>query len=158
MHFLAGADVNAESSEGETPLMTATMWHYNKMLQMLLREGAGVEGELSSQVAPVYCSSVLGLALAVHNLQAARLLFYAGASDIILDHPEDIPVLKDSNDSEEEAFINCIKDLRSQRPRSLKLMSRKVIRGILGTNIRQDIHRIGLPGLMEDYVLLEDVI
>ena len=158
-HLFSGADINAESMEGETPVMTATMWHYNPMLHMLLREGASIDRQLSSQVATLYCCNVFELALAVHNFHAARLLFYAGAKDTILDHIEEVQILREALECNngEDTLQALIKELKSQRPRSLKIMSRKVIRDKLGKTIRRNIHEIGLPCLMEEYLLLEDL-
>ncbi len=146
----ARADLNAETVDGETPLLTATLAQYSMFIHMLLKEGAGVKCKLKPQVAPPYCRNVFELALVAANVDAARLYFEAGADDTLLDHLDFISERRPVGDTGE-----LITQLQSERPRKLKLLTRAVIRGILGDNIRRDISRVGLPKSLQEYVLMK---
>ncbi len=147
----AGADINAQTVDGETPLMTATLAQYSMFIHMLLWEGASVECKLKSQVALPYCRNVLELALATNNVDSVRLLFEAGAQDIVLDHLNEIePEIKLGGEMRE-----LICQLQSERPRRLKLLCRVAIRSVLGSNIRRDVSRVGLPKSLQEYVLMK---
>ncbi len=147
----AGADLNAQTIHGETPLMTAIMCSYNNMVQLLLSEGASVDYKLNPGVAAPYCDNMLGLALACDNVAAAMLLYDAGASDSTLD-------LLHTDQAQCVLNNTCLKrlpQLQAERPRKLLVLTRKVIRSVLGSNIRRDIVHTGLPRSMQDYVLMK---
>ena len=157
MLLQAGADLNAQTIEGETPLMTAVLYKYPMMFHLLMREGASLEGHLKSEGIPPGCNSVFSLALAVNNVMAARILFNAGADDDILAHIENNWGINTAleKDDRNGKLKELIEELKSRRPRTLIIQSRKVIRAILGSNIQRDVSKLGLPIRMCSYVLME---
>ena len=183
MLVAAGADLNAQTTEGETPLMTAVLHKYPMMLHLLLKEGASVDCSFKQEVAPLYCRNAFELALAVNFPEAVRILFNAGAEDTVLDH---LDVAEEfhriaRNDEEEEAveelydddemqwyldqkerrnesakyLEQLIQQLKFERPRRLKMLCRKTIRTCLGQRIQKDIRQTGLPDPLIDYVLMK---
>ncbi len=156
MLLAAGADLNAKTIEGETPLMTAVLYKYPMMFHLLLREGASLEGQLKSEGVLPSCSDILSLALAVNNTMAARILFNAGAEDGILGNAEENWCIMNALEKDDRSgkLRELIEDLRAQRPRTLMILSRKVIRTILGSNIQRDACKLGLPQRMCSYVLM----
>ncbi len=147
----SGADLNAKTYLGETPLMTSIRAHYDMMFKLLLSEGAEVDYIFHPQVAPYYSHSMLQTALGSGNVQAIHILFEAGTNDSILDNLA-FPSIYESNKS----VWNAIQMLQEQRPRKLKILCRKVIRTVLGCNIQRDISGTGLPRTLQDYVLMTE--
>ncbi len=180
----AGADLNAQTTEGETPLMTAVLHKYPMMLHLLLKEGASVNCKFREEVAPLYCRSAFELALAVNSPETAILLFNAGAEVSVLDHlelaeefhtlerkyeeqEEEVEELYDEEEmyyyliqkereiQSEKYLKQLMRQLKSERPRSLKILCRKTIRTSLGQRIQKNIHKTGLPDPLIDYVLMK---
>ncbi len=156
MLLAAGADLNALTTEGETPLMTAVIYKYPMMLQLLIKEGASVDCQFKPEVAPLYCRSAFELAIAINFPEAVRLLFNAGAGDNVLDNldlAEDIKNTLGEEDNEGE-LKQIIEKIRSERPRRLKILCRKVLRDLLGQKIQENIRKTGLQDTLIDFVLM----
>ncbi len=157
MLLQAGADLNAQTIEGETPLMTAVLYKYPMMFHLLMREGASVDCRFKPEVAPLYCRTVFELALALNFPEAIRILFDAGAHDSVLDHLEFVEEINRTlHDEDTEGHLRqLIEQIQSERPRGLKILCRKIIRSSLGQKIQENIVATGLPNVLIDYVLMK---
>ena len=156
----AGADLNARTVNGETPLMTAILCGYSNMVKLLLSEGASIDDKLNPEVAPPYCDTILGMALACQSFESARILFDAGACDVVLDYLNEVETVinrwRKHGELTSQAFADYTAQLKAERPRRLVVMARKVIRSHLGTNIKRDIELTGLPPSIQDFVLMKE--
>ncbi len=156
----AGADLNARTVHGETPLMTAILCCYGNMVKLLLSEGASIDDKLNPQVAPPYCDTMLGMALGCQCFESARILFDAGACDVVLDHLNEVETVvnrrRKHGELTSQAFADYTAQMQAERPRKLGVLARKVIRSRLGTNVKRDIELTGLPSSMQDFVLMKD--
>ncbi len=156
MLLAAGAYLNAQTIEGETPLMTAVLYKYPMMFHLLIKEGASVDCQFKHKVAPLYCRTVFELALAVNFPEAVRILFDAGAKDTVLDHLENATDINETLQEEDcEELKQLIEQLKTERPRRLKILCRKTIRTALGPRIQGDVDKTGLPPALIDYVLMK---
>ncbi len=179
MLLAAGADLNAQTVEGETPLMTSVLYTYPMMFHLLIKEGASVDCSFKPEVAPLYCRTAFELAIALNFPEAVRILFDAGAQDNVLDHLEmaeefyqlerddgeiympyyawDLRIHNESHNRRlnKEHLKQMIAQLISERPRSLKILCRKTIQTCLGQRIQKNIHKTGLPDPLIDYVLMK---
>ncbi len=157
MLLQAGADLNAQTTEGETPLMTAVLYKYPMMLHLLLKEGASLDCRLKPEVAPLYCRTAFELALAINFPEAVRILFDAGAHDTVLDKLEVAEDIKDTLNEERDGgqLKQIVDQIQSERPRRLKILCRKTIRNSLGCKLQENISKTGLPNALIDYVLMK---
>ncbi len=154
----AGADLNAQTVNGETPLMTAILCCYNNMVKLLLSEGASIDDKLNPQVAPPYCNTMLGMALACQCFESARILFDAGACDEVLGYLNEVEIVinRGRKHGDLTSFADYTAQMKAERPRKLVVLARKVIRSRLGTNIKRDIELTGLPSSIQDFVLMKE--
>ena len=148
----AGADLNAKTELGETPMMTSIISHYDMMFKLLISEGANVDCSFSPGRAPLFSHSMLEVALAAGNLDVIHILFDAGVDDTILSH-SGLNIFTHNGDT---TSWDLVQRLNSERPRKLKILCRKVIRTVLGSNIQRDISGTTLPEQLQDYVLMSD--
>ena len=152
----AGADLNAQTIEGETPLMTSVLYKYPMMFHLLMKEGATIQCQFKPEVAPLYCRTVFELALFINFPEAVRILFNAGVDNSVLDHLEQAENIQITlNEDEDEGELKqVIEEIQSERPRRLKILCRKTIRDALGHKIQENITKTGLPQVLSDYVLM----
>ncbi len=157
MLLQAGADLNAQTTEGETPLMTAILYKYPMMLHLIIKEGASLDCRLKPEVAPLYCRTAFELALAINFPEAVRILFDAGAEDNVLDNLEVAEDIKDALNEEHDGgqLKQIVDQIQSERPRRLKILCRKTIRTSLGHKLQENVSKTGLPNALIDYVLMK---
>ncbi len=156
MLLQAGADLNAQTIQGETPLMTSVLYRYPMMFHLLMREGASIDCQFGQEDAPLHCRTLFELALAINFPEAVQILFNAGVEDKILDHLEEAQDIQNTlnNDNDAGELKQIIQEIQNERPRRLKILCRKTIRDVLGHKIQANIRKTGLPQVLIDYVLM----
>jgi hypothetical protein len=93
-----GADVNAPSEEGFTPLITAIMYNRGDIASALIENGANVNGRGGGGITPLMAAAMQG------NKDLAGLLLTSGA-DVNAVTPEGFTALKAASSKDMAAFL-----------------------------------------------------